>query len=882
MRVARLLPLSDACDVEQVGGKAARLSRMLGDGFPVPPGFVVPQEALQAFLDETSLSSEIDRLRNDLTDGTKVREVSTVIRDLFLGSPLPLALREELSRFWEEHLERRDVIVRSSGIGEDGSESSYAGLLDSFPSVATTEKLEQTLKACWASAWSERSLAYQLARGVRLRGVGVIVQLQIDASISGVLFTRAPSASEELLGEYVYGAGESLVSGRADPGRFSLKRQDLRCLRMTKPPDTDHDAPFTENQLRELGRFGLELERRFGDPQDIEWTLDSEGRLYLVQSRPITVPARNVPGAEHVVWSNANVNENFPGPITPFLYSVASVGYEHYFRNLGIAFGVTNRRIDAADSAFRNIIGVHGARIYYNVTNIHRVLRAVPFGEWLTRSFDDFVGTRPDGAAEETSVEKDSKLRQAVELAWICLKTSWFYVGLDRRVRDFEATVDRFASEWQPDRLGDRSLRELRSALMAFLDIRRFRWLGASLADAAAMVTSGALKSLLGSDDRHATELGELLKGLPDIVSVQPALKLWELSRLVRQDAALEALFRTTESTEIFRALEEEERFVQLRRSLDGYLDRWGFRCPGELMMTVPSFQESPERLLDLLKPYVASDARAPNEALDEAATRRLVATERVRARLGREKLYRFLPLVKRSLLLPRLLSWTHRAIALRERARLKQALLYSRCRRIVLAIGETLVAHDVLKHRDDTFFLTWQELDRFLSGSEMFPARMGEQIAMRKEEHELLGRTEPPAHFVLPVGEYFDVGALEDEATAEDAADPTDPHTLVGIGAGTGKVQGPAAVLDDVTECQRLRGGDVLVARQTDPGWGPVFPLIKGLVLERGGLLSHGAILAREFGIPSVVGVKDATRLITDGRSLEVDGDSGRVHLVE
>ena len=540
---------------------------------------------------------------------------------------------------------------------------------------------------------------------------------------------------------------------------------------------------------------------------------------------------------------------------------------------------MTKRRIDAADSAFRNIIAVHGARIYYNVTNIHRVLRAVPFGEWLTRSFDDFVGTRRDGAEGETSVEKDSRLRQAVELAWICLETSSVYVGLDRRVHEFEATVDRFAREWQPDRLGDRSLRELRIALLAFLDIRRFRWLGASLADAAAMVTSGALKSLLGSDDRRATELGDLLKGLPDIVSVQPALKLWELSRLVRQDPALEALFRTTESTEIFRALEEEERFVQFRRSLDAYLERWGFRCSGELMMTVPSFQESPERLLDLLKIYVASDARAPHEALDDEGTRRLAATERVRARLGREKLHRFLPFVKKSLVLPRLLSWTHRAIALRERARLKQALLYSRCRRIVLAIGEKLVAREVLKHRDDAFFLSWQELDRFLSGSEMFPARIGEQIAMRKQEHERLGRIEPPDHFVLPVGEYLDATALEDEAGPED---DTVPHTLLGIGAGTGKVRGPAAVLEDVTECQRLRGGDVLVARQTDPGWGPVFPLIKGLVLERGGLLSHGAILAREFGIPSVVGVKDAMRLITDGRLLEVDGNLGRVHLVE
>ena len=847
----RLLLLSEACDVEQVGSKAARLSRMVDEGYPVPSGFVVPGEVLEAFVQECALAS--------VEDGTEIRKT-------LLGSRLPLALREELVRFWEEHLAGQKVIVRSSGVGEDGSESSYAGLLDSFPDVTSADELEQALKACWASAWSERSLSYQLARGLRLRGLGVIVQRQIDSSVSGVLFTRAPSASEELLGEYVYGAGEALVSGRADPGRFSLRRSDLSCLWITTPPDSDRDAPLSEAQLAELGRFGLELERRFAQPQDIEWTLDPEGRLDLVQSRPITVPARNAPKAERVVWSNANVNENFPGPVTPFLYSVASVGYEFYFRNLGRALGVTKRRLDAADNAFRNIIGVHGARIYYNVTNVHRVLRAVPFGEWLTRSFDGFVGTRRDGAEGEASVEKDSRLRQAVELAWICVKTSWLYVGIDRRVREFEGTVDRFASEWHPDRIGDRSLRELRSALRAFLDIRRFRWLGASLADAAAMVTSGALKSLLGNDEGR---LGDLLKGLPDLVSAQPALELWELSRRVRKDPALEELFRTADGGVILRALKEEERFVPFRRSLELYLERWGFRCSGELMMTVPSFQEKPERLLDLLKPYVASDARAPQETLDSEAARRLEATERVREQLDR----------KISLVFPLLLSWTHRSITLRERARLKQALLYSRCRRIVLAIGEKLVAQGTLEHRDAALFLSWQELDRFLSGSEMFPARIREQIAMRRLEHERLGRVEPQEHFVLPLGGYLDVNALEQESNAEGAADR---HTLMGIGAGTGKVRGPAAVLDDVTECQRLRGGDVLVARQTDPGWGPAFPLIKGLVLERGGLLSHGAILAREFGIPSVVGVKDAVRLIADGRSLEVDGDLGRVHLVE
>jgi len=224
------------------------------------------------------------------------------------------------------------------------------------------------------------------------------------------------------------------------------------------------------------------------------------------------------------------------------------------------------------------------------------------------------------------------------------------------------------------------------------------------------------------------------------------------------------------------------------------------------------------------------------------------------------------------------LLPWTHAAIRFRERARMKQALLYSRCRRIALEIGERLLVRDVFDSRDDVFFLTVTEIDELLSGAAMFPANVRGEVLMRRRAHERLAMTTPPDAFTLGEGEYLDDNPARDVAVADERNDDT--TVLTGTSACGGRVTGRATVLSDVTEAARLARGDVLVTRQTDPGWGPVFFLVAGLVIERGGMLSHGAIIAREFGIPCVVGVRDATRQIPDGVTVAVDGDNGRVRI--
>ena len=897
--------LESAADEGAVGGKAWNLSRMLRLGLPVPRGFVLTDTAFQHFLADNRLHDQIHSLSAGivLSERQTLRTASEAIQSLVLASTLPDAVIDALQEGHRQLGLGRTLIVRSSAVGEDSKSSSFAGQLDSYRDIHSGSEIERALVRCWASCWSERSLYYQLSRGVRIDRMGVVVQEQVESKAAGVLFTTFPDpsvASSEMLGEYCFGHGEDLVSGRINPGRFTVSREGFSCRFLADPEQPDAATAAAHSRLDEtvilrLQQIGLLLEHEFRGAQDIEWTIDHEGVTHVVQSRPVTVtagdlkksrPPLTAPDGRPMVWSNANINENYPDPVSPFLYSIAADGYYHYFRNLAHAFGIAADRIQAMEEPLHGIIGIHGARLYYNLSNIHAALRMAPFGEHLVAYFNVFVGASEVTAAlpnaESFSGRLGGRLAKCGELLHIVIKTSWQFLFLERRVAAFERTADTFAALFHPDTLAKAPLAKLHAALRSFHDIRCHRWREASLADVAAMIGYGLLKRLLGRafpDQEHSALHNTLLQGLPDLVSARPVGALWHLSRSIRSDHDLRTLFTCSDDGTILAELSADVRFTSFRRDFEEYLEAWGFRCSGELMLTVKSFQEDPRGVLALLKNYAALDGDSPTEALRRQEEERLTATARVLRQLRRRTFLTLLPWPNEGTVTSYVLRWTQHAVALRERARLKQSLLYSRCRRILLRIGEELTAHGCLSCHEDVFFLTHQELTALISGYAMFPHGTGDLIALRRREHARLGRLNPPDSLVLPEGAYLPEGQNQ-ESEAGSELYGTD-GAMVGTGACGGQVTARATVLSDVSESGRLTAGDILVTRQTDPGWAPVFFVVSGLIMERGGMLSHGAIIAREYGIPTVVGVQDATRRIISGQTVTVDGDTGNVRIM-
>jgi phosphohistidine swiveling domain-containing protein len=826
---ATVLPLESASAAALVGGKASGLHQLLQIGVAVPRGAVITADATAAFSGDGIPS-----------------DVWAAVVDAWRG------------------LGADTVIVRSSAIGEDSSDASFAGQLDSIPDVACERELRDAVRRCWRSGSSDRVRAYERSRHHKLRGIAIIIQQQIRASISGVLFTQDPAGGHGALIEYCAGAGENLVAGRVNPGRLLVDPAGV-----IERLATISDAELTDDHARALAREGKRIANAFGSPQDVEWTIDEAGAVWFVQARPITVRARVRGKTRSILWSNANVNENFPDPISPLLYSVAAPGYYYYFRNLGRAFGLSRRRLEAIDEPLRHIIGVHGARMYYNLTSIHTVLRAAPFGDALAAAFNQFVG------ADEVAPDEDKgpgwrnwRSAQALELARIGAAVTWQYASVTRRVAEFERTVDEYARRTEPSTLRRLTRGQLLDRLRGFTTIRRHRWTNASLADAGSMVCYGALKAYLRralpGENQEALH-NTLLKALPGLVSSMPAIELWELSRAIRADRELAALFASASPEAVLAELRRNPAFTTFQRALDAYLVNWGFRCSSELMLTVPSFQEDASTLVAILRSYAGHDGESPEEILARQQDERVSETTRVFRRIG----------WRRAAILRVLLSWTKASIQLRERARLKQALLYSRLRRVALAVGDQLCSDGRIERREDVFMLTMEELDALLSGNAMFP-EVGALIEVRRRAHARLGATRPPDTFTFAEGAYLGNADMPERASAGGGA------ILTGTSACGGRITARATVLSDVTEAHRLRAGDILVTRQTDPGWAPVFPLISGLVMERGGMLSHGAIIAREFGIPSLVAVADATRLIPSGATVCLDGDRGSVRVIE
>lgn len=882
-----LTPLAAAGDLSLFGGKAAALSRMVRAGFAVPQGYVVSDIALQAHLAAigqrsraAGLAASLAKLDEDdaLTRGASI---ASAVRAAAIEADLRASLRDLCAGAPSGTV----FAVRSSAAGEDSTEHSFAGQLDSVLGVGDLPGLEDALRTVWASLWSARSLIYQRRRGARVGGMGVIVQHQVAAAWSGVLFSESPAmrsaAAPAMLIEYCSGLGDRLVCGELTPGRLQVGRVSKSVL--TDEPSDDGPAP-ARARLIELVETAERLERLFGSALDIEWSIDESGAPWLLQARPIT--ARQPATAPTVVWTNANIAENFPEPISPLLYSVVRSGYTAYFRNLGIGFGISRRRIAAMAGALERVVGVHGGRLYYNLSNIHALLWLAPGGRMLARFFNEFVGAQAFPQPADP-LPHSGRLAQALELLRVAANTLWQYGLVGRRLREFEDRIDAFCAANRLDSLRAKSRSALLEALRGFTDIRLKRWNGAALCDTAAMVCYGLLSRLLARALPEAADENmhnRLLVGLPELASQIPVSKLWALSREVRDDRALAALFAGSGDEAILARLDAPA-FEEFRERLDEYLENWGFRSSGELMLTRPSPQEAPIQTIAMLRSYASVDAPSPDDRLRTQAEERLLTTRRACRRLTPVALG-WIPLFSRASRFRILLRATQGAIRLRERARQKQAKLYVCLRHVVLAIGRTLVRDGRLDAPEDAFLLTRQELDSLLAGSEMFPDALHELVRIRRAEHERLAAIGLPDSFELAQGAYWPAQASG--ASAEGAQRPAAvaaaglaADRMNGIGACGGQIEAKAAVLADATEGARLTEPAIVVTRQTDPGWACVFFLARGLVIERGGMLSHGAIIAREFGIPAVVGVCDATRRIGTGDRLLVDGDRGVVQIL-
>ena len=855
MKQEWIQPLKHAENTRRFGGKAASIAHIFRAGVESAPGFVLGTELLQDHLTRLGLIANTNALFLALERGEKetALSIADALRQKLLEAELAPAL---LSALQTRIAPGQQYAVRSSAVGEDGIEDSFAGQFDSVLGCVSVVEIATAIRQVWASLFGKRAILYAFHRKNFSRDMAVIVQQQVDAVVSGVMFTRDPrhEYADCALIEYCAGLGEELVSGHLVPGRVRLDRNS-KAVSVEQEPDHEVALPPTDTvcvtRLLDSARC---LEDYFKTALDIEWSIDTSGALIVLQARPITAMHTSEP---KVIWSNANIAENFPDPVCPMLRSFVGRGYAAYFRSLGKAFGISKKRMALMREPLDHITGVHAGRLYYNLSNIHTVLHLAPGGAWLARFFNQFTGAED---FPEPAQVHSPKLIRWIETLNVAIQIVRSYLNVERKLKKFETNIDRFAAASDPRQLQQKEAEELGLLLNGFLDIRLNHWTGGALADTAAMVCYGILKLTL-----RKTDPNDLLKGLPGLASAVPVEQLWNLSRSLREDAALAEMVRREDAEVVLDQLESGA-FPDFYQQLSHYFDHWGFRYSGELMLSQETPMENPLPVLRLLKSYIAMEGGGPAEISQRQATAREEATREIRKELG----------LLRGALFSVVLKATQGAIRLRERARMKQALLYTRLRHLALALGDRAVQQEQLERANDILFLTIDEAIGLSRGESDIVHSATQLITSRRAELEADFSLTPPDKIELPPDEQWQPGNQ-----TESIPNVGDENTLTGTGACGGNVVGTAAVVLDVADIDRIRSDQLLVTRQTDPGWAAVFFMIKGLVIERGGMLSHGAIIAREYGIPAVVGVRNATRLIEDGQTIRICGDEGRVEHV-
>ncbi len=815
------LPLPRDC-----GGKAGGLLRLQNLGFSVPTWFLVrPDAPCRGAWPRARLTPEVR---------------AQIVRGLHrLGG----------SRF----------AVRSSGAAEDGAGQSYAGQFDSLLDVAP-EAVCAAVERVRGSASGARVAAYRRAVGQEdgPAACAVVVQRMLRPALSGIAFTADPGSGDRgtCVIAVVRGSGEELAAGRSDGEtcRVSLDGQVTR--------DRTREAPLLPaGQARAIAGLCREAALAAGCPQDVEWAIE-QGRLFLLQARPITGLPEG-PQGRAILWDNSNIVESFGGVVSPLTFSFAHRVYGAVYPQIARLVGVAERDIAGNAEAFRNMIGQVEGRIYYNLLNWYRILTLFPAYGFLKASMEEMMGVDRALLSQVEGPQRRGpagRIGTAFRLARVGAGLLVQRLRLGRSRRRFHAEVE---AALRKARLLEGGL-DLAGAAAVYRRLERDllgRWTAPLVNDLFCMIAVGALGRLLARalGERAPRFQAQLLAGEKDILSTEPARLIAELGAMARRRPAL---LKALQDGPTERAQEAIAADPEMGPAFSAYLARFGERCAAELKLESPSLQEDPRLLLDAIAQAATGPARdsapeaGPGDELDKALAGRPLLRLAVRL-LARE---------------------ARRRIRDRENMRFERTRVFGLVRRLALAMGRDLAACGRLAHEREVFYLTIDELLAMAEAGSI-TGDPGALAALRRAEFERLAlRPQPPRRFLTRGA--VSLAEIEPCPTESPDGEEVQPGQRRGVGGCAGTVRGRARVVLDPRGVT-VRPGEILVAPFTDPGWVLLFVNAAGLVVERGSLLSHSAIVARELGLPSVLGLADATRWIEEGALIEVDGTSGLVRKV-
>jgi pyruvate,water dikinase len=890
-----LLFISSEATLETAGGKGANLARLTRAGFNVPAGFILTTAAYRAFVTANGLDASLQTALADLTadDPAQLEAASAQIRAAFAAGKLPAEIEQDLQAAYGE-LNRKSeienpqsVAVRSSATAEDLPDLSFAGQQDTYLNVIGEAQLREAVVNCWSSLWTARAIGYRLRNQIphAEAALAVVVQEMVPSEVSGVLFTANPLTG--LLSESVidatFGLGEALVSGQVEPDHFvvdvfsgALRGVTLGAKAVSTRGKTGggvesvlEDAggkqTLSEDEIRQLVAAGQKIQAEYGAPQDIEWAF-AGGKLFILQSRAITslFPVPSVSFDPLRIWFSFGAVQGLVGPLTP-------LGQDTILQVAAGAARIFGLKLNPAELDY---FEVAGERIWIKISNVIRhPLGSRIFGAALG-IIEPSVGQilRPLTADPRLGMGQGRfTFSTARRLAGFVLPV------LAQLVRNllrpetararFDALIEnRLAAGRIPpaaDRFGRLAnviafIRDQVAGALPFLLPKFIPVLGPSMA---------ALNLLNELSPERALDV---TRGLPRNVTTEMDLALWETARVLGTDAAAGALFRATDAPELASRYRNGSLPSAAQTAVARFLERYGVRGVGEIDFGQPRWREDPTPVMHTLQSYLQIDPEfGPDVVFARGEQAALEAVEQiaaeVRQRPGgwlKEKLVR--AAARRIRLL----------MGARESPKFFAIRTMGIARKALLEVGQEFVAAGVIDRAEDLSFLNLAELDQLAGkgGRPFTPTPWKLLIADRRAAYEReLRRRQVPRVLVSDGRAFYEgLGAATDTGEG-----------LSGSPVSPGVVEGIVHVVLDPRGTQ-LVPGEILVCPGTDPAWTPLFMAAGGLITEVGGMMTHGSVVAREYGLPAVVGVHQATLKLKNGQKIRVDGTTGRIVILE
>ena len=771
--------------------------------------------------------------------------------------------------------------VRSSAGNEDSKENSFAGQFDTFLYVKKFDVINK-IKDVYMSAFSDRIEAYRKENNIKGISIpSVIVQKMINSEKAGVAFGANPVNSniKEIIVTAVYGLGSSLVDGIATADTYTIFNNEIKkeiakkdflhklendvVVQKEVDENLKETQILTNEQIMEVKKLVQKASEFFGRYQDIEWAYEKE-QLYLLQSRPITTLGNNKNGHGKInVFDNSNIVESYGGITTPLTFSFIRTVYENVYIELCKIFNVKKEKIEMNSQMFKNMLALIDGRVYYNLYGWYGILTMFPGLGNNKKFMEQMMGVKeslPDNLFPVPQTTFKDKLG--------LINTGYGLINGFFKIRKMtEKFYDRLNEALEEKNIEDMDLYELHDYYYELESKLLHKWDAPLVNDFLAMIFYGQLKQKCVEIFKEDGDLvhNDLLCNEGGIISAEPAKRIKELAEIAKDN---EELIELLENEDYIYIKKELSKYPEFNKKLIEYLDKFSDRCLQELKLETETLKDNPRSLYYSISTFAKRMKQSKIECVDSEKAR-------INAEKKVNQVLRLKPLEKAKFNF--ILKNARFTVKNRENLRFERTRLFGRVREIFLRIGYILTSMNVIDEKRDIFYLEVDEILYYIDGKST-TNNLRELIEIRKIQYQKYKEKIPDERFysygAVNVGNNFKRENEKIEGEKEITLE------LKGIGASPGKVVGKIRIIKN-PENARIEQGEILVAEYTDPGWIMLFPAASGILVERGSLLSHSAIVSRELGIPAVVGITGLLNNLKDGDEIELDGTTGRVRKI-